>query len=604
MQRPTSGLFPPKSALQLRVVARFSDGSARDVTYWSHFGTNDENIATVQPGGRAQMVGEGETAITVMYQDKVAMARVAVPYANKVDPMAYAALPRANYIDDLTYAKLSRLSLWPSRPASDAEFVRRVYIDLIGTLPTPEELQTFVADTDPAKRTRLVDTLMDRPEFVDSWSYRWADLFRVNRGMLKDKGMWAFYAWVHESVAANKPWDAMVREVMTSTGNTFIDGPANYFRTALKPEELAENVSQGFLGIRVQCAKCHNHPLEKWTQNEYYGMANLFARVQRKMNLDVWVNDEMTLYNTPTGDIVQPRLGKPVPPKPLGGPELALNAKQDRRVFFTEWLTNPSNRQFAGSIVNRVWAHFMGRGLVEAVDDLRETNPPTNAALFDALIDDFVKHKFDLRHLMRRIVTSRVYQLASETNPHNRQDDRYYSHYLVKRLTAEQLLDAVSQVTGQPEQFAGLPPGYRAIQLPDTHVKSEFMDALGRPARQITCECERSQEPSMSQALLFINGDVINKKVTADGGLVDKLVKQGKSDGEIVDALYWTTLGRAPRTSERAENLGAIRRFLTQSVSSVRPAAQQSLDAQAIRRRALEDLLWVLINSKEFLFNH
>jgi hypothetical protein len=373
---------------------------------------------------------------------------------------------------------------------------------------------------------------------------------------------------------------------------------------------MAENVSQGFLGIRVQCAKCHNHPLEKWTQNEYYGMANLFARVQRKVNLDVWVNDEMTVYNTADGDVIQPRLGRPIPPKPLGGPVLASNKSVDRRVAFADWLTGPNNKQFARSITNRVWAHFMGRGLVEAVDDLRETNPPTNPALLDALADDLVKHNYDLRWLMRRIVTSYAYQRSSDSNPRNRKDDRYYSRYLVKRLTAEQLLDALSQVTGQPEAFPGMPVGYRADQLPDTHVKSEFMDSFGRPARQVTCECERSQEPSMEQALLFINGDVINRKVTADGGLVDRLIKSGKSNDDILSTLYITALGRCPSPLELSRDKGALNRALMLE-KTAQPAAKPAdslvalkVAAEKMRRRALEDMLWVLVNSKEFLFNH
>jgi hypothetical protein len=601
---PAARILPPHATLKLHVTARFSDGSVRDVTYWTRFGSNDENTATVQKDGTVRMQGAGETAITVGYQDKVAMARVAVPYPNPTKTADYTRLPRRNYIDTLTDAKLAALHLWPSRLTTDAEFARRLYLDLIGTLPTPEEIKAFQNDRDPHKRDKLADTLMRRPEFTDCWTYIWCDLLRVNRGMLKDKGMWAFYAYVRDCVARNKPWDKMAREVLTATGNTFLDGPANYFRTALQPEEMAENISQGFLGIRVQCAHCHNHPMEKWTQNEYYGMANLFARVRRKADYDPWVNDEMIVSNAPTGDVIQPRLARPVPPKPLGGPALALDSRQDRRAYFADWLTRPDNWFFSHEIVNRVWAHFMGRGLVEPVDDLRETNPPTNPALFDALASDFVKHGFDLRYLMRRIVTSRTYQLASEANARNRQDDRYYSRYLVKRLTAEQLLDALSQVTGQPEAFPGMPTGYRALQLPDTHVKSDFLDSFGRPARQITCECERSQEPSMAQALLFINSDTVNRKVTADGGLVDRLIKAGKSDADILDTLYWTTLGRAPAPGERAAGFAALRQYLAAPAAPANTGSPNKVDFSARRRHAFEDMLWVLVNSKEFLFNH
>ena len=647
---PPGSSVKPHANLRLKVLARFADGTTRDVTYWTRYGTNDETVATVAPGGSVQMTGYGETAITIAYQDKVAIARVRVPYPNNIIAHADVSAPAASnaaltsaphsaakpaavpapstYIDALVDAKLKTLNLSASPQTDDPTFCRRLYLDLTGTLPTWEEARAFASNTSVDKRARLVDDLMARPEFVDFWTYKWCDLLRVNRGSLKDKGMWAFYAWVHDSVQTNKPWDQMTREVLTATGSTFRDGPANYFRTALKPEELAENVSQGFLGIRVQCAKCHNHPLEKWTQNEYYGMANLFARVRQKVNLDIWVNEEMTVGNAASGDIIQPRLGYAVAPKPLGGPSLALNSNADRRAFLARWMTAGDNKQFARAIVNRVWAHFLGRGLVEPVDDLRETNPATNPALMDALCADFVSHHFDLRHLMRQIVLSQTYGRSSQVGPRNRQDDRYYSRFLIKRLTAEELLDALSQVTGQPEAFPGLPPGYRALQLPDTHVKSEFLDSFGRPARQITCECERAQEPSMAQALLFINSDTVNKKVTADGGLADTLVKSGRTDAQVLDALYQATLCRLPTAGERAANLAAIRRAaipLMPSVPSVQTiqaapakpvpagsapdtaagsAAASANAALPARRRAFEDMLWVLVNSKEFLFNH
>ena len=603
---PSNAIVAPRANLSLKVRASFSDGSSRDVTHWSRFVTNDENVALAAPDGAVSMTGYGETSIMIGYQDRVAVARVTTPYPNRISRSEMQRLPRSNFIDDHVYTKLADLNLWPSSQASDAEFVRRIYIDLIGTLPSPDDVRSFASNRDGSKREKLIDALMQKPEFVDFWTYKWCDLLRVNRGTLKDKGMWAFYSYVHESVRENRPWDRIAREVLTSTGNTFLDGPANYFRTALKPEELAENVSQGFLGIRVGCAKCHNHPLEKWTQNEYYGMANIFARTKFKANLAIYVNDEMTVYNEPTGDLIQPRLGKAIPPKPLGGPVMATDTG-DRRTFFANWLTRPDNWYFSHTIVNRVWAHFMGRGLVEPVDDLRETNPPTNPALFDALAADFVKHGFDLRALMRTIVMSQAYQRSSATNPRNIQDNRYYSRYLVRRLTAEEIMDALSQVTGKTEQFPGLPAGFRAIQLPDTHVKSDFMDSFGRPPRQITCECERSQEPSMAQALLFINGDLINQKVTANDGIVDRLVKAGGTDEQVVEGLYWTALGRAPKPAERVKNLAAIESANAEACvlapigwvsSALRPPEQMR------RRRALEDMLWVLVSSKEFLFNH
>ena len=595
---PRSAALSPKSSHQLRVLARFSDGSTRNVTHWARFDSNDMDVATASPGGRVTMTGVGETAITVSYQDKVSVATVAVPYPNKIASGAYDRLPRSNFIDTLVYAKLRSLRLWPSRISTEGDFIRRIHLDLTGRLPSPGEVQEFLADKASRKRDRLVERLIASPEFVDFWAYRLSDLFRVSRLALKDKGMWAYYSWIQESVRVNKPWSQMVREVLTATGNTFLDGPTNYYRNALKPEELTENFSQGFLGIRVGCARCHNHPMEKWTQNDYFGMANLFARVKNKVESRIWIDEEMTVFNAAEGDIEQPRLGRPLPARPLAGPAMPANSDKDRRAFLADWLVSPESYYFPRSIVNRIWAHFMGRGLVEPVDDLRETNPPSNPALFDALAADFVKKGYDLRHLIRTIVTSRTYQLSSEAIPENRSDDLHYSRYFVRRLSAEQVLDAISQVTGHRETFQGIPAGYRALQLPDTSVKSEFMDSFGRPARQITCECERVQEPNTSQALMLISNEALNTKVGANGGTIDQLIKAGKTDGEIFDALYWTALGRPPKQAERITGLGAIRRAHTSILATERSFPSED------RRRAFEDLLWVLINSKEFLFNH
>lgn len=623
---------------RLVVQAKFSDGRVEDVTRWARYTSNEEGVAKVDEHGVVKTEGYGETAVAVFYLDKVNFTTVTVPFPNQLSPARYAKLKRHNYVDDLVIKKLAGLRLWPSEVAPDAEFFRRIHVDLIGVLPTADEVRAFLADRDAEKRVKLVDRLMERPEFVDLWTYKWSDLLRVSRESLTDQGMWAFYEWIREQVAKNRPWNEVVHEVLTSTGSNFEDGPSNFYRIARTPEDLGETASQAFLGIRVQCAKCHNHPFEKWTQNDYYQMANFFARVGRK-NGDA-AND-LIIYPQPSGNVNHPKLGKPLPPRPYDGQPMELDAPGDRREFLATWLTAPANPYFARSIVNRVWRHFMARGLIEPVDDLRATNPATNEALMAALVKDLVDHKFDLRHLMRQIVTSRTYWLTSRPNDQNRKDDRHYSRYFVRRLTAEQLLDAICQVTGQPEKFAGFPAGTRATQLPDTRVGSYFLDVFGRPPRQITCDCERAQEPNMAQALHLINGPGVNQKISAQGGLVDRLLAAKKQDAEIIEELYLTCFGRLPDGLERKATLEAVNEAVnpppgpmdlgktapagtvagavprtkpaTPKPEAAKPAESKPAEpakaaaqpnVEQARKLVFEDLLWALINGKEFIFNH
>ncbi|HTE18305.1 MAG TPA: DUF1549 and DUF1553 domain-containing protein, partial [Armatimonadota bacterium] len=544
---PNERTMTPKAGQQLAVLAHFNDGHVEDVTNWARYASNEEAIARVDEAGMVTTDGVGETAITVMYLDKVTFARVTVPFPNNVSTAQYQSVPRANYVDGHVLTKLQKLRILPSDLATDEEFVRRVYIDAIATLPKPAEVRAFLADTNPNKRAKLIDELLDRPEYVDFWTYKWGDLLRVNRETLTEKGMWAFYSWVQQNVAQNTPWDKMAYEVLTANGSNFSDGPSNFYRISRTPEDLTETVSQAFLGIRVQCARCHNHPFEKWTQADYYKFANLFSRVNRKTGDHP---SDLTIATAAGGEIAFPKTGKPLAPTPYDGTPMAADSKEDRRVYLAQWLASPKNPYFVRSIVNRVWRHFMGRGLIEPVDDLRATNPASNEPLMAALSADLVDHKFDLKHLMRQIMNSRTYQLTSKPRPENKKDDRQYSRYFVKRLTAEQLLDAICQVTGQPEKFPGLPAGYRAAQLPDTRVANYFLDVFGRPPRQITCDCERAQEPNMAQALHLINGAGVNQKISAGGGIVDTMLKANKKDPEMVEELYLTCFGRMPTKAE------------------------------------------------------
>ncbi len=575
---------------QLRVIASFSDGHTEDVTRWVKHSSADPATVAVDEDGKVKVQGYGETAISVWYQSQVSFARVANPYPNKIAPEVFARSPRQNFIDELILKKLQTLNIAPSEQATDREFIRRAFLDAMGVLPSPQEVSSFLADTTTNKRAKLIDALLAREEFTDYWTNRWADVLLISSEKIGSTAMWGFYNWTRDSVAANKPWDKLVREIITANGNTLENGAANYYVMHKDVTDLTENASMAFLGMSITCARCHNHPLEKWTQKQYFQMANLFARVGLKNGVRV---GDVQVYSNPSGEVNHPRLGKPLPPAPLDGEALAFDSPKDRREHLANWLTSPSNPYFAKAAVNRVWKNFMGRGLVEAVDDMRATNPPSNEELLAALTKDFTDQGFDLKHLIRTIMNSSAYQRSSKPNDTNQQDERFYSRYIIKRLPAEALLDAVSQVTGVATEFPGYPAGMRAMQLPDARVNSYFLTIFGKPPRFATCECERTAEPSVTQALHAINGDTINQKLRAPGGLVDSFLKLGATDETIINHLYLSAFSRQPDKQE-------LNRLLT-LMNESKESGKTSMEA---RRLAIEDLAWAVLTSKEFMFNH
>ena len=573
----------------LLVRAHFSDGHSEDVTRWVKFSTNESAVAAVDDRGTVTVSGPGEAAISAWYLSRLVTARIASPFPDRVDERIYARAPRANFIDDLVLAKLAELNIEPSPLSSDSEFIRRAFLDAAGILPTPEEVRAFLADTAPDKRVKLVDALLARPEFVDYWSYKWSDLLLVSSRNLPSNAMWSYYNWIRRNVEANAPWDRMARELLTASGNTLANGAANYFVLHKNPVALTENVAMTFMGFSITCARCHNHPLEKWTQKDYYQMANLFSRVAVKNGTD---RGDIIVYPARTGDVNHPRLNVPLPPRPLDGPAMALDAPGDRREPFVNWLVSPENPFFARTLVNRVWKNFMGRGLVEAVDDIRDANPASNPALFEALTRDFVAHGFDVKHLARTIMTSATYQLTSTPTGRNAGDLKYHSHYIARRLPAEVILDAISQATGVGEDFTGY-PGRRALQLPDAAVDSYFLTAFGRPPRLTAADSERQQEPSITQALHVINGETINRKLTAGRGLVHELAAANAPNRAAIERLYLAALSRLPSEDEV--------RAISAALDASAPAGSSD---PAARRKALEDLAWAILTGREFLFTH
>ena len=582
---PNQVILAPGATQQLVVLAHFSDGHIEDVTSWTKFTASNASVGDIDDAGFVRVVGHGEGAFTAWYLSQVAIATVTSPYEKPVAADAFAAVPRINLIDELVLDKLRDLNLPPSPAAGDTEFIRRAFVDTLGVLPSPDEVRAFLADTSPEKRTRLIDTLLARPEFVDYWAYKWSDLLLVNSDKLSSPAMWSYYNWIRNHVAANTPWDRIARELVTATGSTLDNGAANFYVLHQDQLELAETTSVALLGMSINCARCHNHPLEKWSNNQYYAMANLFARVRLKSGGET---GNQVLFAAASGDLVQPLTGRPQPPAPLDAPALAIDDPTDRRGALADWLTSPENPYFARAIVNRVWANFFGVGLVEAVDDLRLTNPASNPQLHQALASWLAEHDFDLKALMRLILESSTYQRASTSSAENAADKRFYARYYPRRLMAEVLSDAIAQVAGAPNEFPGYPTGWRALQLPDSNIASYFLQKFGRPDRVITCECERTSEPSMVQVLHLTNGDAINARLSAKGNHLEQMLGSGATPQAIVEDLYLRALSRLPTAAETSQLCEVLR------------AAADDLD----RRIAVEDLYWSVLSSKEFLFNH
>jgi hypothetical protein len=572
----------------LRVVAHYSDGHAEDVTRWSRFSTADENVTQVEQDGSLLVKGAGETALAVGFLTGVASVRVTSPFPNEVAESTFVSAPRANFIDELALGKLRALRLEPSPRAPDRDFVRRAYLDAAGILPSPEEVDAFLADQAPDKRARLIDKLLERSEYVDYWAYKWSDVLLVSSRKLGPNNVKAFYGWIRASVAENKPWNRFVRELTTASGRSTEDGAVNYYLIHRNQIDLTENYTQAFLGLTLTCARCHNHPMEKWTQRDYYAFSNLFSRVSIKDDAGA-KPDSALVVSTATGEIQHPRTGEVLPPTPLDGTPMPATSTMDRREYLADWLTSPSNTLFARTVVNRVWANFFGRGLVHPADDLRATNPASNDELFAAVTKDFVDHGYDLKRLVRTIMLSEAYQRSSEPNATNAADDRYLSRYVPRRLPAEVMLDALSQVTGVPENFAGYTRGTRALQLPDTRVESYFLSIFGRPEREITSTSERMQDPTLTQALHAINGETLNQKLAASQGLVSKLANPGTSNEAVVEGIFAAALSRPPTATERSRLIDALAR---------------AGEAPDKRRAAIEDVAWALLTSREFVFNH
>jgi hypothetical protein len=573
-------LTRPAHTQQLAVLAHFSDGSVRDVTRMAVFSSSDEAVATVNDVGFVSGVDRGEAAILVRYLEH--METSSLMFLKTVEGFVWNPPQANNYVDELVFQKLNQLQILPSEICTDDEFVRRVYLDVLGVLPSAAETAAFLADPASDKRAKLIDALLERPEYAEFWALKWSDLLRVNNKQVTQAGVHKFRRWIVAAVRDNMPYDRFVGELLTASGSTYDHPTANYFRSAADTNDCTETTAQLFLGIRIQCAKCHNHPFERWTQDNYYGIGAFFNRVQRKASDQT---GELVVYTARGGEVTQPRTGKQMKPWfPLKG-EADLPAEEDRRTALVEWLATKDNPFFARAHVNRVWGHLLGRGIVEPVDDFRASNPPSNEALLDALAKDFVSNGFDQKRLVRTILNSSTYQLSSRMNDLNKNDVKYFSHCKTRLLSAEQLLDAICKVTGVQEKYEGLPSGTRATQLPSPDVNNYFLKVFGQPAREMACQCERSTESNLSQALQMINGPLIHEKLKNEQNQLRSLASAGKNDAEIVTQLYLAALCRGPSETEVA-------------------AATAHVAKQEDRLRGLEDVCWALLNAKEFLFQH
>ena len=573
----------------LRVEARYSNGSKRDVTDLADFSSTDKEIAKVDDTGKVT-VGQisGEGVIVARYMGLVAISRITVPADKALPDSLYRALPVNNDIDRLVYGRLKKLGLAPSDTCTDSEFLRRASLDSIGRLPSVEQTRAFLSDTNSDRREKLIDSLLDDPNYAHHWAIKWGDLIRPNPSRVGVKPVFLLDLWLREAFAENKPYDQFVRELLTAEGSTHKYGPVAVFRDKREPVDASSFVSQIFFGVRMECAKCHHHPNEKWSQADYYQLAACFGAMKHKgQGISAPISGEPEYWwFAPGGEVKHPVTGEVMKPKPPDAPPLDLPTEKDPRVALVDWMCRPDNPFFARAIVNRIWANFMGRGIVDPVDDFRASNPPTNEPLLDWLARDFVMHKYDLKHLMRTIMRSRVYQLSSLPNKYNVADTKNFSRSYRRRLSAEVLLDAVYDVTGATDSFDGLPPGSRAIETWNHKLNSEFMDAFGRPNSSAECPCERDSKPSVVQVLHLMNSNKLQSKIGTTEGHAKKLAESKLSEREIIEELYLCAFCRQPTDSE------------------VHIAGKAFTENGATRKTAIEDLLWALINSPEFVFNH
>ena len=577
--KPEQRVLKMGSLQQLQVIARFSDGRQEDVTRLCSFQANNEVLGMVEASGLVQ-AGEspGTVAVMTTYMGQVAVFQAIIPRAEAI--ARYPDVAEVNFIDRHVNDQLRKLNLLPSPPVDDATFVRRVYLDVIGTLPTAAEARNFLKDENTDRRSLLVNSLLERPEFADYWALKWSDLLRVERLTLGHKQSFKYYRWIRDSVAENKPLDQFTADILQAEGPLRESGGGLFYKAVSSPNKQASTLSQIFLGIRIECAECHHHPFDRWSQNDYFGMQSFFTQVKFKSSPQGEV-----IFTEGSPQTKHPRSGDPVFAYPLGETMPSENPQGDRRVALARWFTSGENPYFARNLVNRTWAHFMGCGLVEPVDDVRLTNPPSNQALLDGLAEDLVENGFDFHQLIRTITASAAYQRSSSVNETNARDEQNYSRYLFKQLEAEVFVDAICQTTGIGEKFAGVPEGSRAIQLWDSQVPHYMLKLFGRPSRVTACDCERISEPTVGQVLHVLNSPAIHKKISHAGGQIAGLVARYPENNRLVEELYLIFFARFPDAEERKNGI-------------------EYINSQPDRRQSAEDLSWSMMNSLEFMFNH
>lgn len=591
---PTQRTLLSDASQQLVVTAHYTDGSTEDVTYGALYEANEKEVARVDEKGRVKVFNfPGEFAVMVRYQGKVTTFRGTVPLGAPVTTLP----PAKNFIDELVFRRLKEVGMPPSAVSDDETFLRRVTVDIAGRLPTPAELDAFRADRSAGRRDAVIDRLVDSGDYADWFANKWSALLRNRRTEAKQaRGSFAFHGWIRDQMQRNTPYNEFVKEVLTASGDIAENPPVAWFRQVSSLQNQLEDSAQLFLGQRLQCAQCHHHPYERWSQHDYWSFGAFFAQVGRKGGSQP--GEEVIFHRRGIAQATNKKNGKPVRPAGLGVSVGELGADEDPRMVLADWMTSAQNPWFAKALVNRYWKHFFGRGLVDPEDDLRDTNPPTNPELLDALTSHFVKSGFDLKDLVRTLARSTTYQLSAEPNEHNARDRHHFSRFYPRRLHAEVLLDSVHGVLGAETKFEGMPAGTRAVCLPDNSFNSTsyFLTVFGRPDASSSCECERSLDASLSQALHLLNSKDIQTKLSADGGYAARLAQDPRPEAERIRELYRVALGREPRREEMEAAAGYLGRRVA--------AAKDDAARVKARREAFEDAVWAVLNTKEFLFNH